>query len=94
MRKILLLILAFFTSHFNTVLAEGDGSNASDPTAAVNFVDFRFQAYDLPDSKDRDRYAVEGAYVITPEHKLTYEINYWETDITGKDESGLEKWTP
>jgi len=89
-QKISLIILAFSTSHFNTALAEVDGSNASDPTAAVNYVDFRFQAFDLPNSKDRDRYAVEGAYVITPEHKLTYEINYWETDITGKDESGLE----
>ena len=89
-RKISSFILAFSTSHFNTALAEGDGSNASDPTAAVNYVDFRFQAFDLDDSRDRDRYAVEGAYIITPEHKLTYEINYWETDITGKNESGLE----
>ena len=66
-RKTLLIILAFSTSHFNTALAEGDGSNASDPTAAVNYVDFRFQAFDLPNSKDRDRYAVEGAYVVGPE---------------------------
>ena len=69
---------------------EGGGANASDPTAAVNFVDFRIQTFDLIDGSDRDRYAVEGAYVISPQHKLTYEINYWKTDVSGKDESGLE----
>jgi hypothetical protein len=72
------------------VHADGGGANASDPTAAVNFIDFRFQAFDLNGSADRDRYAVEGAYILSPEHKLTFEINYWDTDITGKDESGLE----
>ena len=90
LQKILLLISLFPIGHFNTAFAEGDGANASDPTAAVNYVDFRFQAFDLGGSADRDRYAVEGAYILTPEHKFTYEINYWETDITGKDESGLE----
>ena len=69
---------------------EGGGANASDPTAAVNFVDFRIQTFDLIDGSDRDRYAVEGAYVISPQHKLTYEINYWDTNITGQNESGLE----
>jgi len=90
LQNLLIVIFLFSIGHFNTALAEGDGSNASDPTAAINYVDFRFQAFDLDDSRNRDRYAVEGAYVITPEHKITYEINYWETDITGKDESGLE----
>ena len=84
LQNLLIVIFLFSIGHFNTALAEGDGSNASDPTAAINYVDFRFQAFDLDDSRNRDRYAVEGAYVITPEHKITYEINYWETDIRNK----------
>ena len=44
---------------------EGGGANASDPTASVNFVDLRFQAFDLDGTADRDRFAVEGAYIIT-----------------------------
>ena len=69
---------------------EGGGANASDPTASVNFVDLRFQAFDLDGTADRDRFAVEGAYIITEEHKITYELNYWDTNITGQDETGLE----
>lgn len=88
--KLLLVATSFCCGHLNSALAEVDGSNASDPTAAVNFVDFRFQAFDLDGSADRDRYALEGAYIPAEGHKLTYEINYWDTDITGKDESGLE----
>jgi len=89
--KSLVLDSLFSIVHFDAVYAEeGGGANASDPTAAVNYVDFRFQAFDLDGSADRDRYAVEGTYILTPEHKLTFEINYWDTDITGEDESGLE----
>lgn len=68
--------------------------NASDPTASVNFADFRMQTFDLGDfssaGDERDRYALEGAYVVAPGHKVNYEVNYWETDVTGREESGLE----
>jgi hypothetical protein len=74
-----------------SVLAEeGGNGNASDPTASVNYADLRFQAFDLDGTADRDRFAVEGAYMIAEGHKITYELNYWDTNITGKDESGLE----
>ena len=35
---------------------------------------------------------MEGAYIITEENKVTYELNYWDTNITGQDESGLESF--
>lgn len=86
--------------HFGKLHAQDDGAeasaggaNASDPTAAVNFIDFRYQTFDLygdASDRERDRLALEGAYVLSPEHKITYELNYWDTDVTGSDESGLE----
>jgi len=87
----LMASLLLSISPLNSAHAEEDGgASASDPTASVNFVDLRFQAFDLDGTADRDRFAVEGAYIITPEHKITYELNYWNTNITGRDETGLE----
>ena len=89
----LMISLLFSISPLNSALAEaGGGANASDPTASVNYVDLRFQAFDLNGTADRDRFAVEGAYVFNPAHKITYELNYWNTNITGNDETGLESF--
>lgn len=69
------------------------GADASNPTAAVKYVDLRQQSYDLGDlgvGDDRDISVIEGAHVFSPEHKVTYELKYWETDVTGNDESGME----
>ena len=89
--KFLTVSLLFSVSPLNSARAEeGGGGNASDPTASVNYVDIRFQAFDLDGTADRDRFAVEGAYMIAEGHKSTYELNYWDTNITGNDESGLE----
>jgi len=90
---IVLLVLVMITASPD-VMSQEEG-NASDPTASVNFTDFRFQAFDLGDvgiGDSRDRYAIEGAYAFTPSHKLTYELNYWDTDITGRGTSGLESF--
>ena len=101
-RRINLLIFVLQVGMFgsgNLHAQEGDtdaaqgGADASDPTAAVNFNDIRYQTFDLygdASDRERDRLALEGAYVISPEHKITYELNYWDTDVTGSDESGLE----
>ena len=89
--KPLMACLLLSISPLKSVLAEeGGNGNASDPTASVNYADLRFQAFDLDGTADRDRFAVEGAYMIAEGHKITYELNYWDTNITGKDESGLE----
>ncbi len=81
---------------YGNVQAEGeDGADASNPTAAVNYTDIRYQTFDLGGSApgdDRDRIAIEGAYVPTEEHKFTYELNYWDTDVTGSDESDFESF--
>lgn len=75
---------------FQSAYAEG---NASDPTASVNYTDLRFRSYDLGNlgvGDDRDSYAVEGAIMLSPGHKLTYEVHYWDTNFTGRSETGLE----
>jgi hypothetical protein len=68
--------------------------NASDPTAALNYTDVKAQFFDTGDlsplGDDRDRYAIEGAYMLSPKDKITYEVNYWDTDISGKSESDFE----
>jgi hypothetical protein len=68
--------------------------NASDPTAALNYTDVKAQFFDTGDlsplGDDRDRYAIEGAYMLSPKDKITYELNYWDTDISGKSESDFE----
>lgn len=90
--KLFVVIALFSISYSSTAIAEG-GTDASNPTASVNFVDFRYQTFDLDGSAaglDRDRFAIEGAYALSAEHKFTFELNYWNTNITGKDESGLE----
>jgi len=64
--------------------------NASNPLAAVNNVDLRYQYFDLDGSSDRSDFWVDGAYMVNPKLKLKYELHYWNTDITGSREQGLE----
>lgn len=65
--------------------------NASNPLAAVNNTDLHYQYFDLGGS-NRSDYWVDGAYMITPKLKLKYELHYWNTDITGMNESGMEEF--
>ena len=58
-----------------------EGENASNPLAAVNNTDFRWQYFDL-----------DGAYMVTPKLKLKYELHYWNTDVTGKSRSNWESF--
>jgi hypothetical protein len=63
--------------------------NASNPLAAINNTDLRLQHFDLGGS-DRIDLWVDGAYMVTPKLKLKYELHYWDTDVTGSSENGLE----
>lgn len=91
--KLQLLILFLLVNLFNPAFAGEGGADASNPTASVNYNDIRYQAFDLTGAaagRDRERTALEGAYVPTEGHKFTYELNYWNTDSTGQDESDFE----
>jgi len=63
--------------------------NASNPLAAVNNLDLRSQYFDLGGSDLVDFWA-DGAYMATEKLKLKYELHYWNTDVTGTSEYGLE----
>jgi hypothetical protein len=60
--------------------------NASNPLAAVNNTDVRYQYFDLGESERTDAW-LDGAYMATPKFKLKYELHYWSTDVTGSSES-------
>ena len=64
--------------------------NASNPLAAVNYTDIRAQYFDVFGS-DKEDYWLSGAYMVNPKFKLKYELHYWKTDITGKEENGLDE---
>lgn len=63
--------------------------NASNPLAAVNNTDVRFQYFDLGGT-DRGDSWLDGAYMLTPNLKLKYELHHWNTDVTGASENGFE----
>ncbi len=72
--------------------AEEAGTAASDPTAKVNFIDVRAQFFDLENGGNRDVYRIDAAYVVSPKLKATFEVHYWETDVTGRDRGGLAQY--
>jgi hypothetical protein len=64
--------------------------NASNPLAAVNNVDLRWQ-YTSADPGNTHDVFVDGAYMLMPVLKLKYELHYNLTDVTGSDENDFEK---
>lgn len=82
-------ILVFLSVFLTGQAIAEDQENASDPLAKVRNTDVKLRTFDI-DSNDRDDYAIEGAMMLTPDLKLRYEVRYWETDVTGRDTSGLE----
>ena len=83
----------YFTSLL-LVLVVGNAygqENASNPLAAVNNTDLRAQFFDLGGAY-LNEYRVDGAYMVAPKLKLKYELNYWDTDLTGFKENGFESF--
>jgi len=65
--------------------------NASNPLAAVDNTDLRFQYFGL-DGSNRIDYWVDGSYMLSPKLKVRYELHYWDTDVTGSSENGFEEF--
>ncbi len=84
----LLIGYALTAVSVTSALAE---ENASNPLAAVNSVDLRYQYFDLGGDADRQDAFIDGSYMIRPDLKLKYELHYNSTDATGDRENGLEK---
>ena len=71
--------------------AAGGGENASNPLASVTNTDLRLQYLDLTDDLGRvNDLFVDGAFMVNPKLKIKYELHYWETNVTGTSQSGLE----
>jgi hypothetical protein len=68
------------------ISANAAADNASNPLAAVDNTDLRWQHLDL-ESGSRDEYFIDGSKMLNPKLKLKYELRYWNTDVTGTDES-------
>ena len=65
--------------------------NASNPLAAVTSTDLRWQYLDLTDDGlHLNDYFVDGAFMANPKLKIKYELHYWDTNISGASEQGLE----
>lgn len=84
-----LILHAFIVALVTGLTSAYGAENASNPLAAVNNTDLRVQYFDL-DGPERTEYWADGAYMLTPELKLKYELHYWDTDVTGTSESDFE----
>ena len=65
------------------------GENASNPLAAVDNTDIRYQYFDLDGPEKKDLW-LDGSVMLNPKLKLKYELHYWDTDVTGSSESDWE----
>lgn len=52
----------------------GDGADASNPTASVNFQDLRYRYFDLKDGREKHSFETEGSYSFSPRFKVTNEL--------------------
>ncbi len=92
MKTIFLVILLICS---NIVLAGKSGGqtdgdeNASNPLAAVSNTDLRWKYFDLGHG-DRLDYYIDGSTMLSPKLKLKYQLHYWDTDVTGRDENDWE----
>lgn len=83
-----LLGIVFLLGFDTSVQAE---ENASNPLAAVNNTDVRYQYLDLGGSSKSDAF-IDGSYMLQPKLKLKYELHYNSTDVTGTRQNGFEKF--
>lgn len=95
MSKLIILLMVILISISGTAVVSAEeqksgGENASNPLAAVNNTDLRIRVYELTNDQDRTYYTIKGAYMVAPKLKMTYELHYWDTDVTGQDESDFE----
>ena len=69
----------------------GEEENASNPLAAVNNTDLRWQYLDLAsDGGHQNDYFIDGAYMLQPKLKLKYELHYWDTNASGSSQNDWE----
>ncbi len=75
-----------------TGITNAFGENASNPLSSVNNTDLRVRFYELTNDTNRTDYSIEGAYMVASKFKVTYDLHYWDTDVTGRDENDFESF--
>jgi hypothetical protein len=90
-RKTLRRVVFLFVANVAIIAGQVSASaeNAFNPLAAVNSTDLRLQPT-TSNSRDKVDLCIDGRYMLTPKHRLKYELHYNFTDITRTDQSGLE----
>jgi hypothetical protein len=69
----------------------GGSENASNPLAAVNNTDLRWQYSDLTTNEAHlNDYFIDGAVMLSPKLKFKYELHYWDTNVSGSSQSDWE----
>jgi len=58
-----------------TGITNASAENASNPLSSVNNTDLRVRFYGLTNDTNRNDYDIEGAYMVSPKFKLTYELH-------------------
>lgn len=64
--------------------------NASNPLAAVNNLDLRWQGI-FPSAGNKYDYFIDGSQMLRPDVKLKYELHYNSNDFTGTQQHNFEK---
>jgi len=64
--------------------------NASNPLAAVNNTDLRWQHIDLGSDRDLSDWSIDGAVMAKPTLKLRYELHYQQTNFSGRSHSEFD----
>jgi len=85
--KIMAVVATYFGLFTGYSAAE---ENASNPLAAVNNTDIRYQYFDLNGANRQDAF-VDGAYMLRPDLKFKYELHYGSSDLSGMRHSEFER---
>ena len=72
------------------VVATAQEENASNPLAKVKNTDLRWNYLDVGSAGHINDLFIDGAFMPLDSLKLKYELHYWDTNISGSGESGLE----
>jgi hypothetical protein len=75
---------------FLSAIATAQEENASNPLAKVKNTDLRWNYLDVGSAGHINDLYVDGAFMPLDSLKLKYELHYWDTNISGSGESGLE----
>lgn len=93
---LLSLCMAVFSEHHSMASAgkieqaSTDGENASNPLSKSTNTDLKVKYLELTNDRERFEYTVDGSFMLNPKLKIKYELHYWDTDVTGQDESDFE----